>query len=160
MSEPTLNTAELRLLADREKKAQDKRQERARRAKEHAKAAALPNPSGYVVPPMPGRIPKLRVWYRQQHDAFSQRQLGPLELAEVRRSFTTMLDSYKAAAFVRTSHAAVRSAMATERMAEILAAVEHGGTALLMLSRLQEGLVNGPRRPLPGLPAQAKGTPS
>jgi hypothetical protein len=35
-------------------------------------------------------------------------------------------------------------------MARALAAVEHGGTALVMLTRLQEGLTQGPRRPLPG----------
>jgi hypothetical protein len=71
--------------------------------------------------------------------------------ASVRRSFTAMLDSYKAGALVRQSVASMKAAEAQERMAGVLAAMEHGGHALLMLSRLQEGLQAGPRRPLPGL---------
>jgi hypothetical protein len=43
-----------------------------------------------------------------------------------------------------------RAADAQERLVEALLRVEHGGAALLMLSRLQEGLADGRRRPLPG----------
>jgi len=48
-----LTTAELKLLAEREKRASDKRDERSRKATERATSALAPNPSGYVVPAMP-----------------------------------------------------------------------------------------------------------
>jgi len=51
---------------------------------------------------------------------------------------------------LRKAEAAIRAAQAQERMAEVLAAVEHGGTALLMLARLQDSLTDGRRRPIPG----------
>lgn len=157
---------DLAVLARRQQNAEARRRQRAAKAEEEAKAATSPNPSGYVVPRMPGRMSELRRWYRAQHDAYSQRVLGPLELAEVRRSFNTMMDSYKAGAFLRQSHAAMRAAEAQERMAALLAQVESGGAAWLMLSRLQEGLQDGRgRRPLPGrpmtaLPSSPKGEPA
>jgi hypothetical protein len=40
--------------------------------------------------------------------------------------------------------------MAQERLVETLAALEHGGAALAMLVKLQDGLTDGRRRPLPG----------
>ncbi len=43
-----------------------------------------------------------------------------------------------------------RTAEQQERLVEALLKVEHGGTALLLLTRLQDGLADGRRRPLPG----------
>jgi hypothetical protein len=45
-----------------------------------------------------------------------------------------------------------RTAEAQERLVEALLRVEHGGAALLLWQRLQSGLTDGPRRPLPGRP--------
>jgi hypothetical protein len=149
-SAPTLTTDELKLLAEREKKAQDKRSERARKAAEHAVALLAPNPSGYVVPAMPSGLSAIRQWMRRRHDAYSQRKITPMELTEVRRSASAMGDLYRVGAEIRKAEAAIRVAAAQERMAEVLAAVEHGGAALLMLSRLQDGLTEGRSRPLPG----------
>ena len=42
-----------------------------------------------------------------------------------------------------------RVADAQERMAEVLANVEHGGAAVMLLARLREGLDEGRSRPLP-----------
>jgi len=148
MSTPPLSTKELRLLAQREKKAQDKRGEGERKATERATAALAPNPDGYVVPSMPSGLSGIRQWVRRAHDAYSRRQIGVVELTEIRRSAGTLGELYRTGAEIRKAEAAIRSAQAQERMAEVLASVEHGGAALLMLSRLQEGL-NGQRRPLP-----------
>ena len=158
MTTPGLTTAELRQLANREKRTQDKRAERARKAEERAAAAVAPNPDGYVVPPMPAGLSAIRKWLRAAHDRYSARQIGPLELAEIRRSATSVGDLYRVGADLRKAEAAIRAAEAQERMAEALAAVEHGGAALMLLTRLQESLGEGRRRPLPGrvhaLPAQ------
>jgi hypothetical protein len=54
---------------------------------------------------------------------------------------------------------AARVADAQEVMATTLATVEHGATAMLLLSRLQDSLRGGPRRPLPGLRQIAPSTP-
>ena len=43
-----------------------------------------------------------------------------------------------------------RQALAQEKLVEALLTVEHGGSALLLLTRLQDGLADGRRRPLPG----------
>jgi hypothetical protein len=147
---PTLSTDELKLLAHREKRASDKRAERARKAEEKAAAVVAPNPSGHVVPPMPTGLPAIRRWVRQAHDAYSRRLIGPWELTEIRRSAAAVGDLFRTGAEMRKAEAAIRAAIAQEKMAEVLAAVEHGGAALLMLSRLQEGLTEGNRRPLPG----------
>jgi hypothetical protein len=45
-----------------------------------------------------------------------------------------------------------RTAEAQERLVEALLRVEHGGAAMLLLTRLQDGLSDGKRRPLPGRP--------
>ena len=147
---PPLNTEELRRLAQREKNAQDKRQQRARNATERAVAALAPNPSGYVVPTMPAGLRAIRKWLRRQHDAYSRREIGVLELEQCRRSASSVGDLHRVGADMRRAEAATRSAVAQERMAEVLAAVEHGGSAFLMLTRLQEGLAEGRRRPIPG----------
>jgi len=64
--------------------------------------------------------------------------------------FASYADGIRAQATQRTSKAALVQAEASASMARTLAAHEHGGAALLMLSRLQEGLAEGTRRPLPG----------
>jgi hypothetical protein len=146
-----LTTDELRRLAAREAEAQRKRDERARTAATKARAAVAPNPAGYVVPPMPAGLSAIRKWLRRAHDAYSLRQIGPLELAEIRRSASSVGELYRVGADLRKAEAAIRAAQAQERMAEVLAAVEHGGMALLMLARLQDSLTDGRRRPLPGM---------
>jgi len=160
-TEPSLSTEELKLLALREKRAIDKRAERERKGQERAAAALALNPNGYVVPNMPSGLAGVRQWVRRAHDAYSRRQIGVVELAEIRRSASTLGDLYRVGAEIRKAEAAIRAATAQERMAEVLAQVEHGGAALLMLSRLQEGLSEGKRRPLPGrvltLPTSADG---
>jgi hypothetical protein len=45
-----------------------------------------------------------------------------------------------------------RTAESQERLVEALLRVEHGGAAMLLLARLQDGLADGRRRPLPGRP--------
>jgi hypothetical protein len=98
---------------------------------------------------MPAGLRAQRKRLRAGHDAYSRRDLGLLELTEMRRSVTTQADTYKAGAIVRQSFAAERSAAAQERMAEVLASVEHGGAAVMLLSRLREGQMDGRTRPLP-----------
>ena len=46
---------------------------------------------------------------------------------------------------------AARVADSTELMAQTLAQVEHGASAVLLLNRFQDSLRSGTRRPLPGL---------
>ena len=151
MTEPGgLNVEELQVLARRQRETEAKRERRARQAKERARAALAANPGGYVVPPMPAGLTKQRRWLRAGHDAYSARKITLLELHEMRRSVSTQADTYKAGAVVGQSFAAERAAAAQERMADVLAAHEHGGTAVMLLARLQESLTEGKRRPLPG----------
>lgn len=157
---PGLDVTELRLLADREKYRQDKAAQRARKANERAEAALAPNPNGYVVGPVPAGLSATRKWLRRQHDAYSSREIGVVELTECRRTSSSLADLYRASAEIRKAEAAQRAAAAQERMADTLAAVEHGGTALLMLSRLQDSLADGHRRPLPGRALLAVTTPA
>lgn len=140
---------ELDKLIERSKKADDKKAQRARQAVERATAALAPNPDGYVVPSMPAGLTAQRRWLRDGHDAYSHRKVTLLELTEMRRSVSTQAETYKAGAIVRQSFAAERAAMAQERMADVLASVEHGGAAVMLLSRLREGLTDGRSRPLP-----------
>jgi hypothetical protein len=150
MNEPHLE-AELRRLVKREKETARKRRQRARQAEERAKRAVARNPAGYVVPPMPAGLSAIRKWVRAVHDAYSARKVGPVELGEVRRSASAVGDLYRVSAEIRKSEAALRAAAAQEEMARALAAVEHGGAAVMLLARLQESLTEGKRRPLPGL---------
>jgi len=121
----------------------------AREARE--RVADAPPPSGFRMPPAPTDLRGVKRWIKAAHDAFTRRELTAAELNEVRRTAASMFEGSKAQADVRRSIAALEAAQAQTRMAEVLAAVEHGGTALLMLSRLQEGLTDGGRRrPLPG----------
>jgi hypothetical protein len=150
MKPDALTTQELRQIANREKKAQDKREQRARQATERATAALAPNPDGYEIPKMPAGLSAIRKWVREAHDAYSERRIGPLELTEVRRSASSVGDLYRTGAELRKAEAAIRAAQAQERLVETLAALEHGGAALAMLVKLQDGLTDGRRRPLPG----------
>lgn len=43
-----------------------------------------------------------------------------------------------------------RTAEAQKKLVEALLRVEHGGAAMLLLTKLQDGLADGRRRPLPG----------
>jgi hypothetical protein len=151
--EPTLDRLtvdELKRVAQRERNRINQQRHRAAQATAHAAAALLPNPSGYVVPPVPAGLHKLRKWVRSCHDAYSQRRIGVTELAEVRRSASALGDLYKAGAEVRRSEAALRSAAAQEQLVASLQALEHGGAAVMLLAQLQQGLAEGKRRPLPG----------
>lgn len=145
-----LSVPELKLLARRERETQAKRERRARQAVERATAALAPNPDGYVVPAMPAGLSAIRKWVREAHDAYSGRRIGPLELTEIRRSASAVGDLYRTGAELRKAEAAIRAAQAQERLVETLAALEHGGAALAMLVKLQDGLTDGRRRPLPG----------
>lgn len=155
-----LTVDELRLLAHRERNAQKQRDSRRRRAEERAQVALMPNAGGFVIPKMPGTLRGIRKWLRLGHDAYSERKIGVVELAEMRRSASAQGEMYHTGAEIRKGEAAIRAAEAQERMADTLAAVEHGGHALLMLSRLQEGLSSGQRRPIPSrltpLPSPAR----
>ena len=156
----SLSADELKLLALREKRTQQKRVERARKATEHADRASQPNPGGYLVPPMPAGLGRIRKWYRQQHDAFSRRELHATELKVCADSMRVLADSYRASADLRRAKAMERTATAQERMADVLASVEHGGAAVFMLQQMREGLADGKRRPLPGRPlAMVQGRP-
>src|SRR5262245_12316637 len=87
-----LTTGELKRLATREADRLRKQRTRAHAATLHAKAALTPNPEGYKVTPMPAGLSKIRGWVRAAHDAYSRRQIGPSELAEVRRSASSVGD--------------------------------------------------------------------
>jgi hypothetical protein len=87
---------------------------------------------------------------KQAVEFYSARRIGPFELAEIRRSASSVGDLYRTRAELRKAETALRAAQAQERMAEALAAVEHGGAAVMLLARLQESLTDGRRRPLPG----------
>ena len=69
----------------------------------------------------------IRKWVRQCHDAYSRRAIGPAELTEIRRSASSVGDLYRTGVELRKAAAALRAAQAQERMADALAAVEHGG---------------------------------
>ena len=134
-------------LAARENAAERQRRSRASRDEARAVAAMAPNPGGYVVPRMPRRIKELRAWIAEGHDAYSRRQISPIELMEMRRSMTAVLETYKISALVRQARAAIRQAEATERLADALSSMEHGGAAVALLARLRE--MPGETRPLP-----------
>src|SRR5262245_8971249 len=105
-----LSTQELRRLAAREADAQRKRDERTRRATEKAAAAVAPSPGGYRVRSMPGGISPISRWIREAHDAYSERKIGPLELAEIRRSAAAVGELYRVRADLRKAEAALRAA--------------------------------------------------
>ena len=110
-----------------------------------------PAPNGYIVPPVPAGLLAIRKWLRRQHDAYSRRQLTGPELNECRHTMRVITDSYRASAEVRKSEAVLRAAEAQEHMADVLAQVEHGSAAFVLLERLKHEVDTGPRRPLPGV---------
>jgi hypothetical protein len=111
----------------------------------HVRRPALPDRAREGVSAAPGERSRPSL----QDDAYERGEITSAKLAEARRSASSVGDLYRVGADIRKAEAAIRAAVAQERMAETLAAVEHGGAALLMLSRLQEGLADGRRRPLP-----------
>jgi hypothetical protein len=154
----TAEAEEVRLLASRERERVAKAERRARLASERAVTALEPNASGYVVVPMPAGLRAQRRWAREVQDAYHRRQIGVVELTECRRAVTVQAESYKAGAVVRQSFAAMRAAAAQERMTELLATVEHGGTAMLLLDRLTAAMDRPLRRLPPRItPAGANG---
>jgi hypothetical protein len=158
MNDPT--PADIRRIANREKRREEKQRERARKVKELSTAAMSRNPGGYVVPDMPAGLSHIRKWVRDAHNAYSRRDITPIELTEIRRTAATMGDLYRTSAELRKGEAAIRAAIAQESMTATLASVEHGGAALLMLSRLQDGLAEGKRRPLPARVLTSVPTPT
>jgi len=113
-----------------------------------------------LLPRVPRRLDRRIDWLTDRfHDATEGRIAWPL-YQECRRVAASLSDIDRAAADVRRSEAAVEAAQAQTRMAEVLAQVEHGGAALVMLQRLQESLQDGKgRKPLPGrvIAAEAQG---
>src|SRR5262249_22294226 len=100
-----MTTAELKLLANRERERVGKAERRARQAEEKAAVAIKPNADGYTIPPMPAGVPAIRKWVRQAHDAYSNRKIGPLELTEIRRSAASVGDLFKVGAEIRKAEA-------------------------------------------------------
>jgi hypothetical protein len=148
-----LTAEELRRVALRERDRRRKQTQRARLVKERAREAVKPNASGYQVPPMPGGLAEIRRWVRSCHDAYSRREIGPIELGEARKSAAAVGELYKVGAEIRKSQAALRSAEAQEKLADSLLEIQHGGVAMLMLARLQSALTEGKQRPLPRAPS-------
>src|SRR5262245_59495683 len=146
-----LTPDELKRLAERERWRQDKARRRALRRQELEGQQAAPPGSVYVMPKMPAGLSALRRWLRNCHDAYSRGELTGHGLNEARRSAGALGDLYRAGAEIRKADAAIRASEAQERMAEVLASVEHGGAAVMLLARLQESLADGKRRPLPPL---------
>jgi len=151
MTEPETSPA-VKALAARENAAERQRRSRSSRDEARAIAAMAPNPDNYRVPKMPRNIKGLRIWMAKAHDEYSgnvtgQRRVSPIELMEMRRSMTAVLETYKISALVRQARAAIRQAEATERLADALSSMEHGGAAVALLARLRE--MPGETRPLP-----------
>ena len=72
----------------RGKDAERKRDERRQAAEARVEESLATNASGYVVPPMPLGMSKLRRWYRDQQAARSRRDISLAELTECRLSST------------------------------------------------------------------------
>jgi hypothetical protein len=151
MTDPETSPA-VKALAARENAAERQRRSRSSRDMARAEAAMAANPGNFVVPKMPRNIRGLRIWMAEAHDEYSgnvtgQRRVSPIELMEMRRSMTAVLETYKISALVRQARAAMRQAEATERLADALSSMEHGGAAVALLARLRE--MPGETRPLP-----------
>ncbi len=132
---------------EREQWRQDKAAQRKRRVEEHARQAMELSPTGYRAPPVPSGLSAIRKWVRKQHDAYSRRDLALPELNECRNTMRALADSYRASADLRKGAAAMRAVEAQERMADVLAQLEHGGAAAALLARLRE--MPGESKPLP-----------
>ena len=94
-------------------------------------------PSTYRVPPFDTRE-SIVEWAREMAGKVLRGELSPKLSAEARGHAQLALQA--------------RTAEAQERLVEALLTVEHGGAAMLLLTRLQDGLADGRRRPLPGTP--------
>ncbi len=92
-------------------------------------------PSTYNVPPFDTRE-SIVEWAREMAGKVLRGELSPKLSAEARGHAQLALQA--------------RTAEAQERLVEALLTVEHGGSAMLLLTRLQDGLADGRRRPLPG----------
>ena len=92
-------------------------------------------PATYRVPPFDTRESIVN-WARDMAGKVLRGELSPKLSAEARGHAQLALQA--------------RTAEAQERLVEALLTVEHGGSALLLLTRLQDGLADGRRRPLPG----------
>ena len=142
-----LSLEEQRLIAQREKWREERAARRAASANGHHRAADAPPLDGTVVPSMPAGLSATRRWVRKVQDLYAQRKVTSAELTECRRSASTVADLYRAGADLRKAEAAIRAAEAQEKMADILASVEHGGAAVALLARLRE--MPGETRALP-----------
>ena len=69
-----------------------------------------------------------------------------------RRVLTEDVDPRRVDSALRAAGVALSAftAQTQERLVEALLKIEHGGAAMLLLTRLQDGLAEGRRRPLPG----------
>lgn len=149
MSEIDNTSPAVKALAARENAAERQRRSRNSRDEARAIAAMAENPGGYVVPRMPKRIKELRAWIAAGHDAYSQRKISPIELMEMRRSMTTLLESYKVQGLISTAKAATRQALATEKIAATITQLEHGNLAAMLFATVQNGQPGTPRRRVP-----------
>ena len=147
---PPLDTAELRLLASREKEAQRKREERARTARERAQAADVP--AAVPLPPMPASLTGIRRWLRLAFDQYERGQRSSARLEQARAQARTIGDMARAEAETTKAKAAMLSAKSSERIADALAAFEHGGAVVGLVTALRAGdaaLGGAPRPRLP-----------
>lgn len=71
-----------------------------------------------------------------------------------RRVLTQDVDPRRVDTALRAATVALSAftAATQEKLVEAMLRVEHGGTAMLLLARLTDGLTEGRRRPLPGRP--------
>lgn len=98
---------------------------------------------------MPGTLAGMRAWIRDLQDAFNRGWIDKATLQESRRSMMAVGDLYRVGAEMRKAEAAVVAAHAQARLADTLAALEHGGAAVIALARLQESMGKGDRRRIP-----------
>lgn len=101
-----------------------------------ARALEKALPSTYQVPPFDTRESIVN-WAREMAGKVLRGELSVKLSAEARGHAQLALQA--------------RTAEAQERLVEALLKVEHGGAAMLLLTRLQDGLTETRRRPLPGM---------
>lgn len=102
----------------------------------------------FVVPPIPADLGDQQEWHRFVADAYLRGEVDEDTMGKVRVIFRDQRDAFRVAYEGDKARAALRIADSQERMADVLASLEHGGAAVVMLQRLAEG-VAGRRRPLP-----------
>lgn len=154
MSEPEIpppdtDAEALKTIVRRQLDTERKRAERAQKAMERAKSAD--EPAAVKLPPMPASLRAIRKWLRDAFDLYEQGHRTVARLDQTRAHARAVADMFKASAEIRKAEAAIRSAAAQERLGDILAALEHGGATVALLASLRtaDGLLAGPRRPLP-----------